>query len=150
MRENELADLLIQMAASRGVDVEPAAEELASIALPSFVDARAFRSVVIQTLEAHLRAQMEQRLLSIRRRFDMDPQQAGTVQPRPYVAPSLASPAGEFARLPAAMDVTPDLADATMTDLAPAETAAAPENPSASENEELPSDATMVWTTRHG
>jgi hypothetical protein len=51
MRENELAGLLIQMGADRGVDVETAADELASIALPSFVDARAFRSAVVQAEE---------------------------------------------------------------------------------------------------
>jgi hypothetical protein len=149
MRENELADLLIRMAADRGIEVEPAAEELASIALPSFVDSRAFRSAVIHALEAHLHAQVEERLQSIRRRFDMEPPRQAVMPTRPGVSPPASVPVADSLRSPSKMDGMPDLADATMTDLAPLSPAAATENAAAVE-EELPTDATMVWTTRHG
>lgn len=149
MRENELADLLIRMAADRGIEVEPAAEELASIALPSFVDARDFRTAVIQALESHLRAQMEERLQSIRRRFDLEPRRPSAAQSRTPAASAPAMPQADVQRSPIAMDGLPDVADATMTDLAPLTSEEAAENPAAAE-EELPTDATMVWTTRHG
>ncbi len=152
MRENELADLLIRMASDRGVDIESAAEELASIALPSFVDARQFRSAVIQALESNLRAQVEERLQSIRRRFDVDSPAQGT-PPRPIISPSTPAPAPAPAvsalRSPAAMDGLPDLADATMADFTPLSDPPTPE-PEPVLEEELPTDATMVWTTRHG
>lgn len=147
MRENELAELLIRMAADRGVDVESAAEELASIGLPSFVDARAFQAAVIQALEQHLRAQVEVRLQSIRRRFDMDPQKRPAPAPRPAVTSPPIPAAVDVQPTPARVDAMPAPADATMTDLAPMAPAA--DNAAAGE-EELPTDATMVWTTRHG
>lgn len=149
MRENELTDLLYRMAAERGVDAETAAEELATVALPSFVDARAFRGAVIQTLETQMRAQMEQRLQSIRRRFDVDSRPQIAAQPRPAVAQPIMQPKSEPYRQPAGMDGIPEYADATMTDLAPLAPAASSDSTPVVE-EELPSDATMVWTTRNG
>lgn len=155
MRENELAELLMRMAAEADVDLEPAAEELAATALPSFVDPRAFRRAVVQRLEAHLRAQMEERLQSIRRKFDIDAQpQSASVLPRSSAArpapPSIPAPAVSPVRAPISMEGLPDLADATMTDLAPVGTESAPEDTVAASDDELPTDATMVWTTRHG
>jgi hypothetical protein len=134
MREKELADLLMRIATERGLDVERAADELAVIAFPSFVDERAFRSAVVDQLEAHLRAQMEMRLQSIRRRFD-------TTSPEPAratakSAPVVESPVGQV-NLPAADGMNPPDDNATMAEAVPAE-------------DELPTDATMVWTTRHG
>ena len=149
MRENDLADLLMRMAADRGVDVETAAEELASIALPSFVDARQFRNAIVQTLETSLRAQVEERLQSIRRRFDVAPQMQGTPPARPAVAPPMPV-ARHNAQPPAtSFDGQADLADATMTDLTVVSDATNEETAAVVE-EELPTDATMVWTTRHG
>jgi hypothetical protein len=145
MRETELAELMFRMAADRGVTPEAAAEELASLALPSFVDARAFRSAVILALEASLRAQVEERLQSIRRRFDMEPV-APSPQPKPYAVPQQqpVTPA-PFSTPATPTDGLGDVTDATMADLMP---------PAAGEativDEELPADATMVWTTRHG
>lgn len=147
MRENELAELMFRMAADRGVGAEAAADELASIAMPSFVDARAFRSAVILTLESSLRAQVEERLQSIRKKFDMAP---GTpASPAAPLAGSVAHhPAPSSTPAPATpMDGFGDLADATIADFGTPAEAAAPE---ATAEEELPADATMVWTTRHG
>jgi hypothetical protein len=149
MRENDLADLLMRMAADRGVDVETAAEELASIALPSFVDARQFRNAIVQALEASLRAQVEERLQSIRRRFDVAPQMQGTPPARPAVAPPIPVARHNVQPLAASLDGQADLADATMTDLTVISDATNAE-PAAVVEEELPTDATMVWTTRHG
>jgi hypothetical protein len=150
MRENDLADLLIRMAADRGVDIEAAAEELASIALPSFVDARQFRNAIVQTLEASLRAQVEERLQSIRRRFDVAPQLQGTPPARPAaVAPPISVPRQNAQPPAASMDGQSDLGDATMTDLTVVSDATNAE-PADVVEEELPTDATMVWTTRHG
>ncbi|HYI16047.1 MAG TPA: hypothetical protein VEX37_11690 [Thermomicrobiales bacterium] len=148
MRENELAELLIRMANDRGVDVEAAAEELASIALPSFVDAHQFRSAVIQALETNLRAQVEERLQSIRRRFDVDAPRHPTPA-RPVVTPLAPAPAVGIVRSSTALDRQPDLADVTMADMTPMADAPVTE-PAAVAEEELPTDATMVWTTRHG
>jgi hypothetical protein len=156
MRENELAELLIRMAADAGVDLEPAADELATIALPSFVDARQFRGAVVQRVEAHLRAQMEVRLESIRRRFDVEvqPLRSGSSSRMPETPrsapPPVAAPVAEPMRSPIAMDGMPDLADATMTDLASPGNQPSHEDTVVAGEDELPSDATMVWTTRHG
>ena len=148
MRETELANLLIRMAADRGIEVEQAAEELALIALPSFVDSRAFRSAVIQALETHLRAQVEERVQSIRRRFDMEPQQPWVAQPGQVVVPPVVAPKIDPHGVPSAMDGMPEPVDGTMSELTSLTPAAAADN--AEPDEELPADATMVWTTRHG
>jgi hypothetical protein len=149
MRENELADLLIRMATDRGVDVETAAEELASISLPSFVDAQQFRNAVIQALEANLRAQVEERLQSIRRRFDVTPPKQGTPSPRPVVAPPVSKPAPSVQPSAVSMDGKSDFADATVADLTVVSDTTNHDSAVVAE-EELPTDATMVWTTRHG
>ena len=149
MRESELADLLIRMASERGINVEAAAEELAASALPSFVDARGFRSAVIQAVEASLRAQVEERLQLIRRRFDVEPVSKPVPTPRPVVTPPVFNATPEVRRSPDPMDGLPAPADATMTDLTPVADSTAQE-PAAVAEEELPTDATMVWTTRHG
>jgi hypothetical protein len=148
MRENELADLLMRMASERGVDIETAAEELASIALPSFVDARQFRSAVIQALENSLRAQVEERLQSIRRRFDVTPQQQRVV-PQPIVAQPVASPVVHVQHSASVLDGHSDFADATVTEMT-ALSVEPDSEPAVAAEEELPTDATMVWTTRHG
>ena len=148
MRENELADLLMRMASDRGVDIETAAEELASIALPSFVDARQFRSAVIEALETSLRAQVEERLQSIRRRFDVAPQKQ-RMSPQPLVASPAAPLAAHMQSSAAALDGHSDFSDATVTDMTALSVEQEPE-PVVAVDEELPTDATMVWTTRHG
>lgn len=149
MREKDLADLLIQLAADRGVDTESAAEELATTALPSFVDARAFRGAVVQALEAQMRAQMEQRLQSIRQRFDVDASQQVAPPPRRIEERPIEPIRREPERQAPAVNAAPDFADATMTDLTPP---AAEEVSTETDmvEDEMPSDATMVWTTRHG
>lgn len=148
MRETELAELMFRMAADRGVTPEAAAEELASLALPSFVDVRAFRSAIILALEASLRAQVEERLQSIRRKFDMEPAKSPTPAPRPHAAPQpQVTPAAYSAPVTPTGGMT-GVTDATMADLmAPADAAV---NEATVVDEELPADATMVWTTRHG
>ncbi len=149
LRENELADLLMRMAADRGIDVETATEELASIALPSFVDSRQFRNALVQTLETSLRAQVEERLQSIRRRFDVAPQMQATPPARPAVAPPISVARHNALPSAAPTDGVADLGDATMTDLTVVSDATNAEQAAVVE-EELPTDATMVWTTRHG
>jgi|GEM_PF-4288149 len=152
MRERELAELLFRIAADRGVDVETAADELATSVLPSFVDAQAFRSAVIQTLEASLRAQVEERLQSIRRKFEMPGATAPTPpSPTPFAAaPTPAKPVITPPAAPApAMDGLGDAADATLTDFGTV-AEAVPDEHATVVSEELPADATMVWTTRHG
>ncbi len=149
MREKELADLLIQLAADRGVDTEAAAEELATTALPSFVDGRAFRRAVIEALEAQMRAQMEQRLQSIRQRFDVDSRQYVAPPPRRIEERPVEPVRPEPIRNAPIVTAAPDFADATMTDLAPSTSEEKPDEVEIVE-EEMPSDATMVWTTRHG
>jgi hypothetical protein len=179
MRENELASLLIQMGADRGVDVERAVDELATMALPSFVDSRTFRAAVVEALEAHIRTQMEQRLQLIRRRFDVDPDASDampistpvTPAPQPAVdaRPTYAQPVSDVAAAaPVRTTVTPEMPPAQATPpptvMAPVPadppTAApevmasdadvAPDAETVAEEDELPTDATMVWTTRHG
>jgi hypothetical protein len=148
MRESELAELLIRMASDRGVEIDAAAEELASFTLPSFVDARSFRAAVIQALERHLRAEVEERLQSIRRRFDADPQKQPIVPPRQTPQANIAPPSKPLISAePAPRYVEQaDLPDSTMAEIAPQ---AEPADNSVAEDE-LPTDATMVWTTRHG
>ncbi|HEX5164601.1 MAG TPA: hypothetical protein VFV93_04330 [Thermomicrobiales bacterium] len=145
MRENELADLLIRMAADRGIEVDAAAEELASFTLPSFVDSRSFRAAVIQSLEQHLRAQVEERLQSIRRRFDSEPQKQASAPVRQPVAPPVSPPPMMAEPAPRFADPV-QVTDATIADIA----AQDPPSDNTAADEELPTDATMVWTTRHG
>lgn len=70
MKERELATLLIQMGVDSGVDIERAAEDLATVAFPSFVNAKSFRSALLDAIESHMRTQMEQRLQAVRQRFE--------------------------------------------------------------------------------
>jgi hypothetical protein len=148
MRENELAELMFRMAADRGVSAEAAAEELATVALPGFVDARAFRSAIILALESSMRAQVEERLQSIRRKFDMEPVKAASPMAQPYVSPSHQAAPAAYSTPVTPTDGVSDVTDATMADLMPP--AGAVGSDATVVEEELPADATMVWTTRHG
>jgi hypothetical protein len=148
MRETELAELMFRMAADRGMTPEVAAEELATLVLPTFVDARAFRSAVILALESSLRAQVEERLQSIRRRFDMEPVASPTPRPQPYAMPQQPVTPAPFSSPVTPADGLGGVTDATMADLMPPPEMAAGE--ATVVEDELPADATMVWTTRHG
>jgi hypothetical protein len=141
MREQELATLLIQMAAEAGMDVERAAEELAGFAVPSFVNLRAFRTAVVDALETQLRAQMEQRLLTMRRRFDVDGNVAGSATPQPRVA--YTPPSSELATAPVRQ-----AAGAEVPESAPDTVPPTPVQPDIKEDEMMSPEATMVWTTR--
>ncbi|MGH9175401.1 MAG: hypothetical protein ACRD1H_13640 [Vicinamibacterales bacterium] len=150
MREKELANLLLAMGSDHDVDVERAADELVGISLPSFVDGRAFRAAVVESLESNIRDQMEQRLQMIRRRFDVEQPARADGRQRQGVGPvaSEAAPAGQVKRT-----VVPDVPPAVEPpqEIAPPSDATeivAAEQPAV--EEELPTDATMVWTTRHG
>jgi hypothetical protein len=157
MRERDLAMLLIQMGVDSGADVERAAEELAGVDLPTFVDMRAFRGALIDEVENRMRAQMEQRLQLMRRRLDLDvaapaarssarsstrpesplqtmPEPAAAHAPQPTEVAAPRKPAG---------DAQSALADVTQID-------GGQLVPSTAEEEDMPTDATMVWTTRHG
>jgi hypothetical protein len=71
MRERELATLLIQMGVDSGMDIEGSADALAMVAFPSFVDSRSFKAALLEAIETQMRAQMEERLQAMRKRFDV-------------------------------------------------------------------------------
>jgi hypothetical protein len=174
MRENELANLLIRMSEDHGVDLDRAVDELASMALPSFVDARAFRAAIVEALEAQIRVQMEQRLQHIRRRFDVEPRErsiatdASAATPTPQTAiearPTFAPPRADQPDAHGALirsKVAPQMPPPIPATPGGSASAARPEtdngghvpaepDAAAAEDDELPEDATMVWTTRHG
>jgi hypothetical protein len=157
MRERDLAMLLIQMGVDSGVDVERAAEELAGVSLPTFVDVRRFKTALIDEVENRMRAQMEQRLQQMRRRLEVDGTEApvrssarSSVKPEP-VLPPMPQPPAYGAPQPTEIaaprkgvaEAAPQLADVTQLE-------GGQVVPSTAEEEDMPTDATMVWTTRHG
>jgi hypothetical protein len=94
MKERDLANLLIQMGVDSGLDIERAADQLATMQFPSFVDNRAYRAALLDAVEAQMRMQMEQRLQAMRQKFDVaasysPPAAAATFQP---TTPAYAAP----------------------------------------------------------
>ncbi len=131
MRERQLANLLIQMGMERGMDIEQVVQEMAGAVLPAFVDARAFRAALVEVAEGQLRSQMEERLSRLRQQLAPPAPVQGRVQLGP-AAPSYRSAPAEREH-----EREPEPAPASATD----EVRPGPE---------LPSDATMIWTTQPG
>jgi len=67
--EAELAQLLIQMGADRGIDVETILAELSWTQFPSFVDAEAVRASLVDAVESWWRADLESRIDQLRNQF---------------------------------------------------------------------------------
>jgi hypothetical protein len=149
--EAELAQLLIRIGTERGLDVETILTEMAQAPLPSFVDAKAVRSSMLEAVESWWRADLEERLEQLRRQFQMSQAVAVPAAQRsapPPVAPAaapkaerVATPASAKAEQPTPAPVTP-IEDATLHET--------PENATEDPAEALPRDATMIWNTNHG
>lgn len=166
MREAQLVGLLIQMGVDRGLDIEQAADQISGATLPVFVDDRALREAIIGEVESHLRSQMEQRLQLMRRRFEVgEPAGASApvVQPTPAPVTGAASQTDldESRRSKPRLSYTPPAAELATAPVRKGEVGPEAEpngQPAvdqvgaevAPEEEEMPTDATMVWTTRHG
>ncbi len=67
--EAELAQLLIQMGADRGVDTETILAELSWAQFPSFVDAEAVRASLVDAVESWWRADLESRINQLRNQY---------------------------------------------------------------------------------
>lgn len=139
MKERELADLLIQMGVDSGLEIERAAEELASVSFPAFVSAKTFKSALLETIESQMRAQMEQRLQAMRQRFDAPgtSPNSNVARPQPASSPvsqsSAASPvAATEGSVAAPHEIGP--MDTIVSDM--------------SEDDTATSDDTIVWSPR--
>lgn len=159
MSEQDLVRSMLSIASARGIDSERAAEEIANAQFPSFIDQRAVRSALVTHVEEEMRRQMERRIDDLRRRFDVD------AAPGAKPAPVASTAAPSFAPPPAPATPTPAPSPAPIV-ATPAPKPAAPATPLAptpppgantsygdatqigQDLEPLPSDATMVWTTR--
>lgn len=159
--ESQLASVLIQIGRGRGVDVDQLVEELAGMTMPSFLDPSAFRRAVLDAAESYWRAELDERIARLRQQFGLAA--ARTPRPRPVPPaqvfeapvsePAVAAPELERAA-PVVEPVTPEPAPGPLpVDLTPPD--ATIQEPSvdsaltAEEAEAMPSDATMIWTTRH-
>lgn len=143
MKERELANLLIQMGVDSGLDVERTADQLAGLTLPAFVDSRAFRSALLESVETQLRRQVEQRLQAMRQKFDVAAAPVGAVN-MPSVKPSISS-------MPSAGNVvTPVPAPPANPILSPMSDQGAMDTfiGDLAEDDEPMSDDTIVWSPR--
>lgn len=128
MHERQLADLLIRIGVDRGIDVDQVATELASVAMPRFVDEAAFKASLLEASEAHLRKQMDERIELLRQQLATQ----GTNKGRVLLEPEPA--AQEEESLDSAEPVGHVSLDET--------------NQTVVVDEDLPEDATMVWHTQ--
>jgi hypothetical protein len=137
VRERELADLFIAIGVDAGVQIERVTEELGTLVLPSFVDARAFRAALIDTAEAQLRAQLDDRIRRMRRQMGVEGAAAASASASSGATPIVARlnmPAPEPEPAMGSETIVEQIPDGAQNMLGP---------------DELPSDATMVWQTRH-
>jgi hypothetical protein len=136
MRERELATLLIEIGLQSGVSIDRVVDELGSMSTPSFVSQQTFRGALADAAEAHLRRQFEDQLSRLRQKIGANRPVVGRVQvaAEPDVQP--------FANEPFANEPIAPLKAAEPPPPAPAAPPAV--------EEELPADATLVWTTQHG
>lgn len=169
MREQDLAAVLFAQGVQSGLSMERVIDELGAMTWPSFVDAHAFREALAGAAETQLRQQLEQQLAMIRRKIDV---------PRPFSAPPVSAAAAPATVQPAVYATPAPLADPAPVVVArpvperqpmstPAPVSAPPVQPQPQSqpqpalvgrvqleeepaDDELPSDATMVWTTQHG
>jgi hypothetical protein len=141
MKERELANLLIQMAVDGGLDVERAADQLATLQLPSFVDSRAYKATLLEAVESQLRTQMEQRLQAMRQKFDVGasyspPAAAASFQPK---TPAYGTPAPAAAPTP-----SPNLHGMSIEQAGSVDTIIG----HIGDDDEPASDDTIVWSPR--
>jgi hypothetical protein len=128
MRERELATLFIEIGLQSGVSIERAIDEVGALTMPSFINQQTFRGALADAAEAHLRRQFEDQLSRLRQKIGANRPVVGRVQvaPEPEVQPFTGDAfVGTVAEVPPAVVAQP-------------------------EEEEMPSDATLVWTTQHG
>jgi hypothetical protein len=141
VRESELANLLIQMGVDRGLDVERAADELASTSLPSFVDVRTFRASLLESVESEMRKQMEQRLQAMRQKFGTSSSYT------PPAAPEQSPPAMASFGSSETPKVTPHIAEAYAADDGDVDTLDTIIG-NLTQEDEPASDDTIVWSPR--
>jgi hypothetical protein len=170
MREQDLAAMLFERGVRAGLSMDRVIDELGAINWPSFIDATAFRAALGGAAENQLRRQMEEQLAMIRRKIGGDV--SATSMPPLTNMPAAAAPAASsmnaYAQPPqqpsvtfmpepapvAASPVSPAPAPVAPAPVAPAPVAPAPVGRVAVEHalpdDDLPTDATMVWLTHHG
>lgn len=136
MRERELADLFIAIGVENGVQIERVTEELGVLALPSFVDARAFRAALLTAAETQLRAQLDDRIRRMRRQLGAEGAAAAAAAP-------VAAPPAARLNMPNP-EPDPPLSSETIVEPMPMDG-----SQTIVGAEDMPGDATMVWQTRH-
>lgn len=126
MLDRQLAELLVQIGLDRNADVDTIASELTSLRLPTFVDADAFRTSLIDAIEVQLRKQTDDRIRRLRESLGNPP---------------VPAPAGQSGKVNVTHEPAPDdTAIPVPPQPEPYQTIVEPV--------ELPSDATMVWKSR--
>lgn len=127
MRERELSNLMIQAGLERGMDVEQVVDELLALPVPSFVDPQLFRGSLLAAVEAHLLAQVADRMRRLRQQVGLEPR------------------AAETTRVEALTGTAPTILDVDAGTKATIQSTGRPPDDRA-----VPGDATMVWQTYHG
>jgi hypothetical protein len=171
MREQDLAAVLFAQGVQSGLSMEQVIDELGAVNWPSFVDTGVFREALAEAAETQLRRQLDEQLAMIRRKIDVArpatpaaPAARATSTASQRAAAQLSEPVAVVAPAPEsngqASNATSSSGPATAPGVqTPAPSAAEPAvidtAPAASQEpvfdeDDLPSDATMVWTTQHG
>ena len=179
MREQDMAAVLFAQGVQSGLNMEQVIDELGVINWPSFVDASAFRAALAEAAETQLRRQLDEQLAMIRRKIDgARPGATAPASTGPQVQAQRgnSSVVGQRSSAPSSPTFQPvDVHTASAAQdvhaqaLAGAEPTTPPTPPTPEKlaaapkpalvgkvqlddaaEDELPSDATMVWTTQHG
>jgi hypothetical protein len=124
-----LASLIIEIGLDKKLAIEQIMQELTTVRLPSFVDSRAFHDALLAAVEAHLRTQLEARLDELRRNFGLPRPAPERVGLQPAETAVQTAGGSRVAAAPLAADA--DLKPANIVD----------------SDQELPGDATLIWTT---
>jgi len=127
--ERELAGTIVRIGLARGLDADRLIDELARMALPSFLDARAFRASLVDTIEEQWRTELDARVRRLR-------DQLGAP------ADGRIEPSGVITAQPTTASATQyDLVDSTAVEAAAS---------GLGEGLEVPRDATQIWDARRG
>ncbi len=130
MREQELANLLIQIGSERGFEMDSLVNELASMKMPSFINERDFRDSLLQAVESQLRLQVDEQIRKMRERFRGESVPQGRVN-MPQESSSNRPQQGQVQQGTVNPADLGSVIDSTII-----------------VDDDMPADATMVWDTR--
>lgn len=132
VEERDLAGTIVKIGLARGLDADHLVEELARMTLPSFLDTRAFRASLVDTIEEQWRAELDARVQRLRDQLGGAAATAGRIE----------AVAAGFVASPTTGPVTQyDVVDSTAIEAAPG---------LGEDSMQAPRDATQIWDARRG